>query len=60
MSDPEVIYGRTSRRHIPQEHTPGYNQGSAKTKRRNLEERRQADRELESLGLKKAAPEVQQ
>jgi hypothetical protein len=50
--DPDVIYARSSRRKIPQEHRPGYGQGSAKTKRRNREVRQQADRELERLGLK--------
>jgi hypothetical protein len=53
MGDPEVVYRRSARRHIPERHRPGWNQGSAKTKKRNRELRRQADRELERLGLKK-------
>lgn len=50
----DVVYGKSHRRHIGERYRPGWNQGSAKTKAGNRRLRRQDDRELERLGLRKA------
>lgn len=57
--DVEIIYTRSQRGDIPAEHRPGFNQGTAKTKARKAQQKRQraaADRELAELGLRSEKP----